>query len=100
MSGQGAADGAVTTDDERLIIVEAARAYPSGISSRPATLSGEPILCEGADTLVSAGGHQSVTGLEAELAGWAGQVHVIGDCLAPRTAEEAVLEGLRAGTAI
>ena len=64
------------------------------------TLSGEPILCEGADTLVSAGGHQSVTGLEAELAGWAGQVHVIGDCLAPRTAEEAVLEGLRAGTAI
>ena len=39
MSGQGAADGAVTTDDERLIIVEAARAHPSGISSRPAILA-------------------------------------------------------------
>lgn len=25
-------------------------------------------------------------------------VHVIGDCLAPRTVEEAVLEGLKAGS--
>jgi pyruvate/2-oxoglutarate dehydrogenase complex dihydrolipoamide dehydrogenase (E3) component len=64
------------------------------------TLSGEPIICEGADTLVTAYGHQSVTGLEGELADWEGEVHVIGDCLAPRTAEEAVLEGLKAGVAI
>ena len=64
------------------------------------TTSGEPILCEGADTLVMAYGHQSNTGLEMELAGWGGEIHIIGDCLAPRTAEEAVLEGLRAGVTI
>ena len=64
------------------------------------TLSGEAILCEGADTLVTAYGHQSETALERELDHWAGEMHVIGDCLAPRTAEEAVLEGLRAGFAI
>ncbi len=64
------------------------------------TLSGEAILCEGAETLVMAHGHQSCTDLETALLGWGGEVHVIGDCLAPRTAEEAVLEGLRAGSAI
>ncbi len=35
--------------------------------------------------------------LERELEGWTGEVHLAGDCLAPRTAEEAVLEGLQAG---
>ena len=64
------------------------------------TASGEPILCEGADTLVTAYGHRPNTGLETELAGWGGEIHIIGDCLAPRTAEEAVLEGLRAGTTV
>lgn len=64
------------------------------------TLSGEPILCEGANTLVLACGHQSNTRLESALASWEGEVHVIGDCLAPRTAEEAILEGLRAGVAV
>jgi hypothetical protein len=50
--------------------------------------------------LVAAHGHQANTGLEDELAGWGGEVHLVGDCLAPRTAEEAVLEGLRAGVAV
>jgi hypothetical protein len=64
------------------------------------TTSGEAVLCDGVDTLVTALGHQSESGLENELAGWPGEIHVIGDCLAPRTAEEAVLEGLRAGVAV
>ncbi len=64
------------------------------------TTSGEAIICEGTDTLVTALGHQSVTDLESGLSDWHGEVHVIGDCLAPRTAEEAVLEGLRAGIAV
>ena len=64
------------------------------------TTSGEAILCEQVDTLVTALGHQSNTSLESALADWPGEVHVIGDCLALRTAEEAVLEGLRAGVAI
>ncbi|SDA92463.1 FAD-dependent oxidoreductase [Mesorhizobium qingshengii] len=62
--------------------------------------SGEPILFEGIDTLVLSQGHDRVADLEAELEGFAGEVHVIGDALTPRTAEEAVLEGLKVGRAI
>lgn len=64
------------------------------------TTSGEAMICEDVDTLVTSLGHQSVTELETELVNWQGEVHVIGDCLSPRTAEEAVLEGLRAGASI
>ncbi|MDQ0475054.1 oxidoreductase [Labrys wisconsinensis] len=60
----------------------------------------EPIIVEGVDTLVTSLGHDAARGLEEELAGFGGELHVIGDCLTPRTAEEAVLEGLRAGWAI
>ncbi|MBC6440596.1 MAG: FAD-dependent oxidoreductase [Rhodospirillales bacterium] len=62
--------------------------------------SGEAVICEEVDTLVVSQGHAPVTGLEQALEDWTGEVHVIGDCLAPRTAEEAVLEGLEAGVAI
>ena len=61
------------------------------------TASGEPIIFEDIDTLVLAQGHDSVRVLEAELDDWPGEVRVIGDAAAPRTAEEAVLEGLRVG---
>jgi pyruvate/2-oxoglutarate dehydrogenase complex dihydrolipoamide dehydrogenase (E3) component len=57
--------------------------------------SGEPIVFSGVDTLVLSLGHERVAGLAAELEGYAGEVHAIGDCLTPRTAEEAVLEGLK-----
>ncbi|MEQ9257889.1 MAG: FAD-dependent oxidoreductase, partial [Roseovarius sp.] len=63
-------------------------------------LSGEPVILEGVDTLVTALGHRPETALEESLEGWPGALHVIGDCLSPRTAEEAVLEGLRAGAAL
>ena len=63
------------------------------------TTSGEPIVCEDVDTLILAQGHRPVTELEDSLSNWGGRVHVIGDCLAARTAEEAVLEGLEAGAA-
>ena len=64
------------------------------------TTSGEAVICEEVDTLVTAMGHQAEDGLYLELEGWEGELHRIGDCLAPRTAEEAVLEGLKAGAAI
>jgi 2,4-dienoyl-CoA reductase-like NADH-dependent reductase (Old Yellow Enzyme family) len=64
------------------------------------TTSGLPVLCEGVDTLVLSMGHESVCDLEAALEGYAGTVSAIGDCLCPRTAEEAVLEGLEVGTAL
>ncbi|MSP84167.1 MAG: FAD-dependent oxidoreductase [Alphaproteobacteria bacterium] len=64
------------------------------------TTSGEPILCEDADTLVLAQGHDRMATLVDALEDYAGELHVIGDARAPRTAEEAVLEGLKAGTAV
>jgi pyruvate/2-oxoglutarate dehydrogenase complex dihydrolipoamide dehydrogenase (E3) component len=62
--------------------------------------SGEPIVFEGVDTLVLAQGHDVVDALAAELEDWGGEVHLIGDCLSPRTAEEAVFEGLKVAVAI
>ena len=62
--------------------------------------SGEAIVCEGVDTLVLALGHEQETLLAGELDGWPGELHRIGDCVAPRTAEEAVLEGLKVGCAL
>ena len=62
--------------------------------------SGEPMIFEGIDTLVLSQGHDRVAELETEFEGFAGEVHVIGDALTPRTAEEAVLEGLKVGRAI
>ena len=57
--------------------------------------SGEAMLVEGVNTLVLAQGGTSEDGLLAELEGYDGIVRPIGDCLAPRTAEEAVFDGLR-----
>jgi 2,4-dienoyl-CoA reductase-like NADH-dependent reductase (Old Yellow Enzyme family) len=64
------------------------------------TASGEPMVFEHVDTLVLALGHEPVDGLVAELAGCGLEVHCAGDCLAPRTAEEAVFEGLKVATAL
>jgi len=64
------------------------------------TASGQAVLCEGMDTLVLAMGHDSVCDLADALADWPGALHRIGDCLSPRTAEEAVLEGLKVAAAL
>ena len=58
------------------------------------TASGEPMLLESVDTLVLCQGHQPVDTLGAQLQG-AVPFDRIGDCLAPRTAEEAIYEGLK-----
>lgn len=62
------------------------------------TLTGEPVVIGEVAALVLAQGHEAVDGLLAELEGF--DVRAIGDCLAPRTVEEAVLEGLVVGTEI
>lgn len=63
--------------------------------------TGDPIEFPGTDTLVVSYGHQSETALgDALTAEWDGEVHIIGDALTPRTAEEAVLEGLKVASAI
>lgn len=66
-------------------------------------LTGEPVLIEPAAALVVSAGHLPAGDLATELAAANGalaaddsgpRVHEIGDCVAPRTVEEAVLEGL------
>ncbi len=61
------------------------------------TLSNEAVVCDGVDTLVLALGHSSNTELEAILRKMPIEYHLVGDCMSPRTAEEAVYEGMMAG---
>ena len=63
-------------------------------------LTGEPVIVDDVAALVLSQGHDSVTGLLAELADYPGEVHAIGDCLSPRTVEEAVLEGLKVASTL
>jgi 2,4-dienoyl-CoA reductase-like NADH-dependent reductase (Old Yellow Enzyme family) len=63
-------------------------------------LTGDAVVVEDAAALVLALGHEPVDDLVDALAGYPGDVHPVGDCLAPRTVEEAVLEGLRVGVAL
>lgn len=61
------------------------------------TASEAAMIVEEVDTLVLAQGSASDDALLADLQDYDGRVVAIGDCLSPRTAEEAVLDGLRAG---
>ena len=63
-------------------------------------VSGEPMVCEGVDTVVLALGHAPETALEEDLAGLDLELHLAGDCLSPRSVEEAVYEGMMAGLAV
>lgn len=63
-------------------------------------VTGEPILANEVETVVLALGHQPDTTLEDELAPLGVPLHLAGDCLAPRSAEEAVYEGMLAGRAV
>ncbi len=61
------------------------------------TLSGEAIECAEMDTLIVAQGHRPDTRLEAVLRSSGVPVTLAGDCRSPRSAEEAVYEGMMAG---
>ena len=76
-----------------------------GIDSEDAyfqhTLSGEPVILNNVDTLVTAFGAGSSNTLEKDLKNnFHSKLHVIGDALSPRTVEEAILDGLKTSTAI
>lgn len=83
-------------------IIPYARIY--GVDGQAAYLShivsGKPIVCEGVDTVVMSHGHAPETALEAELQNSGLEMHLVGDCLSPRSAEEAIYEGFMAGRAI
>jgi len=61
------------------------------------TLTDAPIIEEGVDTLVLSLGHLAEDDLENKLVETGVDCVAIGDCVTPRTAEEAVYEGLHAG---
>jgi len=63
-------------------------------------LTGDAVVVEDVAALVLALGHEPVDDLLTALEDYDGEVHGIGDCLAPRTVEEAVLEGLRVASEI
>jgi pyruvate/2-oxoglutarate dehydrogenase complex dihydrolipoamide dehydrogenase (E3) component len=63
-------------------------------------VSNKPIICDAVDTVVMAFGHAPETRLEHELASLDLPIHRAGDCLSPRSAEEAIYEGLMAGRAV
>ncbi|MBC2656788.1 FAD-dependent oxidoreductase [Pseudomonas sp. MSSRFD41] len=63
------------------------------------TASGEPMLLENVDSLVLCQGHQPVDDLGEQLKGLVA-FQRIGDCLAPRTVEEAIHEGLKVAWAL
>jgi len=58
--------------------------------------SGEPVVFDDVDTLVIAQGHKPNTILEKQINDLGIEMHLVGDCLSPRSAEEAVYEGLMA----
>ena len=62
--------------------------------------SGEAVVIDSVDTLVLCTGHTPVTDLADAVDDLALELHVIGDAASPRTAEEAIFEGLQAGTRI
>ena len=64
------------------------------------TASGETVICDDVETVVLALGHQAETSLEEAVAGMDVALHLAGDCLSPRSAEEAVYEGYVAATRI
>jgi 2,4-dienoyl-CoA reductase-like NADH-dependent reductase (Old Yellow Enzyme family) len=63
-------------------------------------LTEDAVIVEDAAALVLALGHEPADDLYRALGDYAGEVHAVGDCVAPRTAEEAVLDGLRIAAAL
>ncbi|MEM8689134.1 MAG: oxidoreductase, partial [Pseudomonadota bacterium] len=61
------------------------------------TLTGDPVLMEETDTLVLSLGHVSVEEQHCAFFELAENVVPVGDCIAARSAEEAVYEGMMAG---
>lgn len=64
------------------------------------TASRNAMVFEDIDMLVLCHGHRPFDGLKAELKGLDIPIHMLGDCLASRTAEEAVYEGLKIGATL
>ena len=94
MLGYAVARGVRVITDVRV------RGFDDGVVYLGHTLNGEIIEEAEIAALVLSTGHVSHDDLSTAIAALGIPVTVIGDAMAPRTAEEAVLEGLRAGVAL
>ena len=87
---------------ERISVVPLVRLF--GVDSDTAylqhVLTEEPVLIENISGVVLSCGHESVSDLLTGLQDLGVRALGVGDCMAPRTVEEAVLEGLVAGSAL
>jgi 2,4-dienoyl-CoA reductase-like NADH-dependent reductase (Old Yellow Enzyme family) len=75
-------------------------AFDDGTAFMSNIASGDVIEIEHIDTLIPLVGRRSIRSPGDELLKMNVAVHWIGDCLSPRTAEEAILEGLEAAESI
>lgn len=64
------------------------------------TTGGAAIVCEGIDTVVTCHAPVAENSLARDLAGFANDIVIVGDAACPRTVEEAILEGFRAGAEV
>ncbi len=94
MLGRAVARGVKVVTDVRLLGFDDDTVYLGH------TLNGDVVEVADISTLVLATGHVSQDDLSDELTALGIPVTVIGDAMAPRTAEEAVLEGLRVGVSV
>ena len=111
--GGGDAWGAFGADIELSFVPSLyQRILPKGVVLSPNTLvkeisgkvvvssdryTGEERRIEGVDTVVLAMGNSAKNELYFALKGKIGELHAIGDCLAPRKVEDAIFDGERMG---
>ena len=80
------------TPNARLAAVDEDTAYLQD------TFSGEYFEFESVNSIVTADISNRNASLESNLTEYNGRLHVIGDCLSPRSAEDAIYEGLEIGS--
>ena len=84
----------------RVMALRAARAMEGSALVLEDLSTGEPERLEGVDSVVAAAGGVAEDRLYRELRGRVSDLRMVGDCVAPRTALEAIYEGHAAGRAL
>jgi pyruvate/2-oxoglutarate dehydrogenase complex dihydrolipoamide dehydrogenase (E3) component len=84
----------------RVLPLRAVRAVENGGLVLEDLSTGAPERLPGIDTIVAAAGGVAEDGLARELRGRLPGLRMVGDCVAPRTALEAIFEGHAAGRAV
>jgi len=88
------AKGVTLTPHTDLVAVEGSAVVVANVYTRAER------RIEGVDTVVLSMGSRSVDALYRALKGRVGEVHAIGDCVAPRGIHQAILEGTRVARAL